>query len=157
MSRVIHIKGSVIIENIEIARKALSQSLVQGITIEEKRFVFNNYDNNDGYNKKTEIGQVETIYQSLLNEYYQLIAEEKRLLEEKIVEEKLFQMEQELKRLDELNRLEEEKIRIESEKRVIREQKKEMIIKNAKKQGYIVKKEITKNNTIKLVLQRRVY
>ncbi len=62
-----------------------------------------------------------------------------------------------MKRLEELKRIEEEKQRIEEEKRVNREAKKEQIIQNAKKLGYVVKKEVSKDNTIKLVLQKRVY
>jgi len=40
---------------------------------------------------------------------------------------------------------------------LLQEFKKEKIIQNAKKHGYVVKKEIRKDKTIKLVLQKRVY
>jgi len=33
----------------------------------------------------------------------------------------------------------------------------ELVIKNAKKQGYKLKKEVREDNTIKLVLERKVY
>ena len=64
-----------------------------------------------------------------------------------------------LKKFNEyLKKLEEkEKKRIEEEKRKIREEKYKIIIENAKKQGYKIKKEIRKDNTIKLILQKRVY
>jgi hypothetical protein len=62
------------------------------------------------------------------------IAEEKRIQEEKL-----------------------EKERLAEEKRVLREEKAMLIIENAKKQGYKIKKELRKDNTIKLVLQQRSY
>ena len=40
---------------------------------------------------------------------------------------------------------------------LLQEFKKDQIIKNAKKQGYVIKKEIREDKTIKLVLQKRVY
>jgi len=52
---------------------------------------------------------------------------------------------------------EEERLKIEEEKRVMREEKADIAIANAKKQGYKLKKEIREDNTIKLVLQKRVY
>jgi len=39
----------------------------------------------------------------------------------------------------------------------LREAKAELLIANAKKQGYKLKKEIREDNTIKLVIQKRVY
>jgi DNA-binding winged helix-turn-helix (wHTH) protein len=50
-----------------------------------------------------------------------------------------------------------ERLQIEEEKRVLREEKAERMIANAKKQGYKLKKEIREDNTIKLVLQKRIY
>jgi len=52
---------------------------------------------------------------------------------------------------------EKERLRIEKEKELLREEKYNKIIENAKKQGYKVKKEKRIDNTIKLVLQKRVY
>jgi len=50
-----------------------------------------------------------------------------------------------------------ERERIEKEKIIMREEKADLIIANAKKQGYKIKKELRKDNTIKLVLQKRIY
>lgn len=46
---------------------------------------------------------------------------------------------------------------IEEEKRFYRESQREKIIENAIKNGYKLKSEIQEDNTIKLVLQKRVY
>ena len=50
-----------------------------------------------------------------------------------------------------------ERKRIEEKKRIYREEQMELVIKNAKKQGYKLKKEVREDNTIKLVLERKVY
>jgi hypothetical protein len=50
-----------------------------------------------------------------------------------------------------------ERERIEEEKRIYREEQLEKVMKNAEKQGYKLKKEVREDNTIKLVLERRVY
>jgi hypothetical protein len=131
------------IENFEIAQSALKKCNCSGIKIENNLFIFNQYDYYDGIHKHNEVVKVENEYKKLLQEYYERIAKEKLIAD--------------MKRLEELKRIEEEKQRIEEEKRVNREAKKEQIIKNAKKQGYVVKKEVSKDNTIKLVLQKRVY
>lgn len=52
---------------------------------------------------------------------------------------------------------EKERLRIEEEKRIIKEEKYNKILAEAKKNGYKLKKELREDNTIKLVLQRRVY
>ena len=41
--------------------------------------------------------------------------------------------------------------------RLLQDFKKKQVIKNAKKQGYVVKEEIMKDNKVKLVLQKRIY
>jgi len=41
--------------------------------------------------------------------------------------------------------------------RLLQDFKKKEVIKNAKKQGYTVKQELMKDNTVKLVLQKRIY
>ena len=46
---------------------------------------------------------------------------------------------------------------VEETKRLYREAQREKILENALKHGYKLKKEIQKDNTIKLVLQKRVY
>jgi len=83
-------------------------------------------------------------------DYYDGINKDKEI--KKVEEIYLKKFNEYLKKLEE-----EEKKRIEEEKRKIREEKYKIIIENAKKQGYKVKKEIRENNTIKLVLQKRVY
>ncbi len=52
---------------------------------------------------------------------------------------------------------EKERLRIEEEKRIIKEEKYNKILVEAKKNGYKLKKELREDNTIKLVLLRRVY
>ena len=128
MSRVINIKGKVIIQNIELANEAINECSC-GIKIENNQFVFNEYDAYDRIDKSDkakDLEKVETLYSQKFNLYLEEIAEEERL-------------------------------KIEEEKRVLREEKAELMIANAKKQGYKLKKEIREDNTIKLVLQKRVY
>jgi len=57
--------------------------------------------------------------------------------------------------LEELAEL--ERKRIEEEKRLYREEQMNKVIENAKKHGYKLKKEVKEDNTIKLVLEKRVY
>jgi len=128
MSRVINIKGKVIIQNIELANEAINECSC-GIKIENNQFVFNEYDAYDRIDKSDkakDLEKVETLYFQKFNLYLEEVAEEERL-------------------------------KIEEEKRVLREEKVELMIANAKKQGYKLKKEIREDNTIKLVLQKRVY
>jgi hypothetical protein len=125
MSRVINIKGKVVIQNIELAQEAILECKFD-IEIKNNQFVFNKYDHGDGWNKETEIMQIETLYTQKFSLYLEKVAEEERL-------------------------------RIEEEKRVLLEEKAELMILNAKKQGYKLKKEIREDNTIKLVLQKRIY
>ena len=59
---------------------------------------------------------------------------------------------------DHLKELEEqERRRIEEEKRKFREEQLAKVMENAKKHGYKLKKEVREDNTIKIVLERRVY
>jgi len=125
MSRVINIKGKVVIQNIALAQEAINECRFD-VEIKNNQFVFNKYDHGDGWNKEAEIMQIETLYTQKFNIYLEQVAEEERL-------------------------------QIEEEKRVLREEKAELMIANAKKQGYKLKKEIREDNTIKLVLQKRVY
>ena len=126
MSRVVKIKGKLILYNLEIAKQVLNEFNLPNVVIQDKCFIFEGYDYYDGRNKSTEINQLENRYNELYSFYLELLAEQERK-------------------------------RIEEEKRVIREQKKQLILKNAEKQGYKVKRLIEENNTIKLVLQKRVY
>lgn len=125
MSRVVKIRGKVIIQNIELAKEAIKECKYN-IEIVNNKFVFEKYDHYDGRYKKDEIIKIENIYLQKFNVYLEEIAEEERL-------------------------------KIEEEKRILREQKADIAIANAKKQGYKVKKEIKEDNTIKLILQKRVY
>ncbi len=150
MSRVVKIRGSLIIENIELAEEAIRLSRCRNVYIRNRTFVFEGYDHYDGFNKNREIMGIENKYKELLAEYYRKLEEERKRIEQERIEA-------EIKRLEEIRRIEEEKKRIEEEKKQLREEKKKLIIENAKKQGYRVKQEIQKDNTIKLVLQKRVY
>jgi len=126
MSRIINIKGDILIQNIQIAQDTLDE-LDLDIKIENNHFIFNQYDAWDMINskdKESEIKKVEELYQEKFSIY-------------------LEQLEQE------------EQIRIAKEKEAIRETKYQQIVQNAKKQGYKVKKEKREDNSIKLVLQRR--
>ncbi len=150
MSRVVKIQGSLKIENIELAKKALQFYNYSNVKIKNNSFVFEGYDHYDGINKNRDIMNIENKYKELLAEYYRKLEEERKRIEREKIEA-------EIKRLEEIRRIEEEKKRIEEEKKQLREEKKKLIIENAKKQGYRVKQEIQKDNTIKLVLQKRVY
>jgi len=125
VSRIINIKGKVVIQNMVLAQESINECKFD-IEIRNNQFVFNKYDHGDGWNKESEIMQIETLYTQKFNIYLEQVAEEERL-------------------------------RIEEDKRVLREAKAELMIANAKKQGYKLKKEIREDNTIKLVLQKRVY
>lgn len=126
MSRVVKIKGKLILYNLEIAKQVLNEFNLPNVVIQDKCFIFEGYDYYDGRNKSTEINQLENRYNELYSFYLEQLAEQERK-------------------------------RIEEEKRLLREQKKQLILKNAEKQGYKVKRLIEENNTIKLVLQKRVY
>lgn len=128
MSRVINIRGKVIIQNIALAQEAIEECK-SCIKIENNKFIFNEYDAYDqiiASQKAKEIEKVENLYSEKFAIYLEQIAEEERL-------------------------------KIEEEKRAIREEKADLIIANAKKKGYKLKKDIREDNTIKLVLQQRVY
>lgn len=157
MSRVIKIKGTLRIENVKLAQDAINSFNYKGIKIINNQFLFNEYDYYDGMNKHREINDIENKYKKLITEYYQKIEEVKRKLEQEKINAELDRLEEIRSIEEELRLIEEEKIKIEVEKKVIREAKRDLIIANAKKQGYRVKKELTQNNTIKLVLQKRVY
>lgn len=128
MSRVINIQGKVIIQNIELANEVINECSC-GIKIENNQFVFNEYDAYDRIDKSDKAKDLEKV-ETLYFQKFNLYLEEVA---------------------------EEERLKIEEEKRVLREEKVELMIANAKKQGYKLKKEIRENNTIKLVLQKRVY
>ena len=128
MSRVINIKGQILIQNIELAEEAINE-LRLDITIENNKFVFNKYDAYDRINeskKKDDLVSVEGLYTKKFNLYLETLAEEERL-------------------------------KIEEQKRIVREEKEKIIIENAKKNGYKIEKKIQKDNTIKLILIRRDY
>ncbi|MDX4040297.1 hypothetical protein [Aliarcobacter skirrowii] len=128
MSRTINIKGHLIIQNIQIAREVLNE-LGLDIKIENKRFIFNEYDKWDQIDenqKRKEIEKIESLYTQKFNKYLEEIVEAERL-------------------------------RIEEEKRIRREEIANQAIENAKKQGYKLKKQIQEDNTIRLVLQKRTY
>ncbi|NVJ53921.1 MAG: hypothetical protein HWD90_09490 [Campylobacteraceae bacterium] len=128
MSRTINIKGQLLIQNIQIAKEILDE-LRLDIKIENKRFIFNEYDawdQIDENQKKKEIEKIESLYTQRFNKYLEELAEA-------------------------------EKLRIKEEKRILREEKANLLIENAKRQGYKLKKQIQEDNTIRLVLQKRTY
>ncbi len=128
MSRTINIRGRVVIQNIEIA-KELIQECSYGIKIENNQFVFNEYDAYDRIVESAKIKDMQKV-EILYTQKFNIYLEQVA---------------------------EEERLKIAEEKRVLREERAELIIANAKKQGYKLKKEIREDNTIKLVLQQRIY
>jgi hypothetical protein len=204
MSRVIHVKGKVFIENRKIAIDVI-QDARNGIHFENNQFLFKRYDAYDQISERQKVREMEEVEQEYLKRFnlYQqeregqnrirkeqsnrnqeklaeLQRQNEKLEEErkqvklektkiakfemeklKIEEErKAIELEKERMRRAEEQRIREEKLeqeRITEEKRVLREEKATLIIANAKKQGYKIKKELRKDNTIKLVLQQRSY
>lgn len=128
----------------------------------------------------SELYQVEEIYRNLLIEKQRRQEEERKRLEEerkKLEEEKriianqkdllnqLIELEKKLvqnKQESETNELEikqrkQEELKVQAEKEKYRNEREARIIANAEKKGYIVKKRITEDNKVKLVLQRREF
>jgi len=128
MSRTINIKGKVIIQNIDIAQEILNE-LNLNIKIRNNQFIFNEYDAWDQIDASEKVDEIEKVENLYLKKF-------SIYLKQVEVEERL---------------------RLEEEKRILREEKADLMIANAKKQGYKLKKEIREDNTIKLVLQKRVY
>ena len=128
MSRTINIKGKVTIQNMEIAKEVIEECSC-GIKIENNQFIFNEYDAYDSISESVKKNDMQKV-ETLYTQRFNIYLEQVA---------------------------EEERLKIEEEKRVLREEKADLIIANAKKQGYKLKKEIRENNTIKLVLQQRIY
>ena len=128
MSRTINIKGNLLIQNMQIAQDTLDE-LGLDIEIKNNYFIFNKYDALDQINGKTKENEISKVEELYKNKF-------NIYLEQLAYEEQL---------------------KIEKEKELLREEKYEKIIQNAKKQGYKVKKEKREDNTIKLVLQKRTY
>ncbi|UUO25475.1 hypothetical protein FGD67_21335 [Colwellia sp. M166] len=204
MSRVIHVKGKVFIENRKIAIDIIQEAR-NGIYFENNQFLFKRYDAYDQISERQKIREMEEVEQEYLKRFNLFqqeregqnrirternnrnqerlaalqrqndkLEQEKRkakLEQEKIEklemerlkieeERKAIELEKEKMRIAEEKRIQEEKLekeRLAEEKRVLREEKAMLIIENAKKQGYKIKKELRKDNTIKLVLQQRSY
>jgi len=168
MSRTIKVKGNLYIENKKIAIDVI-QEYRNGIYFENNIFKFEKYDAYDRISqneKNNEMAEVEKEYLRRFNIYKDEL-EKKELKRKEQDKQKLFKLAEEarieeekrLKKEEELRlkKIEEERLRIEEEKELLREAKYQQIIQNAKKQGYKVKKEKREDNTIKLVLQRRIY
>ena len=128
MSRTINIKGNLLIQNMQIAQDTLDE-LGLDIEIKNNYLIFNKYDALDQINGKTKENEISKVEELYKNKF-------NIYLEQLAYEEQL---------------------KIEKEKELLREEKYEKIIQNAKKQGYKVKKEKREDNTIKLVLQKRTY
>jgi beta-glucosidase-like glycosyl hydrolase len=128
MSRTINIKGNLLIQNMQIAQDTLDE-LGLDIEIKNNYFIFNEYDALDQINSKTKENEISKVEKLYKNKFNIYL---KQLAYE-------------------------EQLRIQKEKELLREEKYEKIIQNAKNQGYKVKKEKREDNTIKLVLQKRIY
>ena len=120
--------SKVIIQNIDIAQEILNE-LNLNIKIRNNQFIFNEYDAWDQIDASEKVDEIEKVENLYLKKF-------SIYLKQVEVEERL---------------------RLEEEKRILREEKADLMIANAKKQGYKLKKEIREDNTIKLVLQKRVY
>ncbi len=154
MSRIVKIRGQLLIKNVQLALQAISDCNLQNFKVENRFFLFQQYDYLDGKGISLEIERLENYYKQLLTTYYERIAVEKRKLEEAI---KMKKLDGDLLRLEQLKQIEVEKKQIDKEKKKIRESKRTKIIEQAKKKGYVVKTEVSENNQIKLVLQKRIY
>ena len=60
MSRVVKIKGKLILYNLEIAKQVLNEFNLPNVVIQDKCFIFEGYDYYDG-NKSTEINQLQSL------------------------------------------------------------------------------------------------
>ena len=103
MSRVVNVKGKVVIQNIDLAMDAINE-FDSDIDIVNNQLVFNKYDAYDRINasqKEKEIFEVESLYKYKFDLYLEKVAEEER-------------------------------IRIEAAKKVLREEKADLIIAKAK-------------------------
>lgn len=172
MSRVIHIKGKLFIENSNIAI-AVIKEFKNGIYFKNNQFVFEQYDAYDRISERAKAMQMDEVEQEYLKRHniYLKKEEEIRLEKVRIAELKIaklkikqeidaLELEKERIQKEEEQRIFEEekkKKRIEESKQIIREEKADLIIANAKKQGYKIKKEIRKGKSIKLVIQQRTY
>jgi ribulose 1,5-bisphosphate carboxylase large subunit-like protein len=112
----------------ELAKEAISECDCD-IKIDNNQFVFNEYDAFDRISEVQKMKDLEKV-ETLYTQKFNIYLEQTA---------------------------EKERLRIEEEKRILREAKAELLIANAKKQGYKLKKEIREDNTIKLVIQKRVY
>lgn len=184
MSRKVTIKGKVIIEHFEIARSLVTE--YEGIRIRNGSFELAGWDD-FASDLNSRIRKIEREYERQValkiqrqNEERIRLAEEKRRLHEaqmKLEEEKritanqqeilrqLIELEkqknhcnQETKKLDEeiAQQVEDAKI-ADQQKQALRAEKEAIIIANAAKHGYEVKKKVTEDNKVKLVLQRREF
>jgi len=164
MSRVINIKGKLFIENRKIAIEVI-QRCRNSIYFENNQFLFEKYDAYDNIDEDEKIRQMEEVEQEYLkkyNIYLKVQQQKKEEIERLKIESQKKAIKEEIDRLEkeeEKRKIAEEKERqrIKEEKQILREEKADLIIANAKKQGYKLKKEIREDNTIKLVLQKRVY
>jgi len=164
MSQTIRVKGTVFIENKKIAIETI-QEFRNGIYFENNQFKFEQYDAYDRISQSEKNREMEKVEQEYLRRLELFKQEEERKrqeLERRRIEAEERKIQEEIERIkreEEARRIAEEKERkrIEAEKLRIREEKADLIIKNAKKQGYKLKKEIKKDNTIQLVLQKRIY
>jgi len=187
MSRVIHVKGKVFIENRKIAIDVIQEAR-NGIHFENNQFLFKRYDARDQISERQKIREMEEVeleylkrvklYQQerdaqscirteQLNRNQEKLATlqrqneklEKERIEVKLEQQKIAKLEMEKQKIEEerkalelekerMRKAEEQRIREEKqeqeriieEKRVLREEKATLIIANAKKQGYKIKK-----------------
>ena len=144
MSRVIKIKGKILIKNSEVANKTITELVMKNVSVINNSFVFEGYDYNDGLFKADELSKLETSYLINLRIYEEELKEKMKILEEQ-------------RKFEELKRLEKERVQAEKERERVQSEALEKIKVNAKKNGYKIKQQVTEDNKVKLILVKRVY
>lgn len=177
------ISGKVFIEDLQLAKELIKS--FSGISILNNLFTIT-IDLDYSIREQTDLKKIEQLYRQkrqekikaqeeqqkrLEEERNRLEEERKRIEEEKRITKNMAEFLQELKNLEirvQQNKTEEEIIRfdtarcnaekekIKEQKELYRQERKERIIANAKKKGYIIK-EKKDGNKIKLILQRREF
>ena len=144
MSRVVKIKGNTLVTNIEVAEKTIKEIGMKGVIVSNGTFLFEGYDYNDGRYKSEELKKIEELYVKNLQQFEEELAVKLKELEEQ-------------RKFEELKRLEEDRLRVEKERIRVQNITLDKIKANAKKNGYKIKRELTEDNKVKLILVKRVY
>ncbi len=107
MSRVVKIKGKLLIKHKHLAEETIREVAINGVKVIDGAFVFEGYDYLDGQKKPQEIETLETRYNEKVELYEKELEEKMRLLEEQRKFEELKRLEEERARAEELAAIEE--------------------------------------------------